>query len=1215
MGKKGKVLTKKLKVMHRAQKKKEAKQEKRLAWRSRRPLSHELQTVQDGIAEAIEAQGGEPGPISYFLCIGSLLASNPDPKKLPYFLALLDYNLPLLSEPFLMHHFTGLLDSMSKILGSFAADPLVVRKAMTVVRTLFLNTEPSALNLQRLGVFEPNKLHAELMTLYMKTLESVFLYTFRRAPTLVYSAIVPLVRGSIQNLFETKEEVARASAACLESVLVRATTRAMVTLQRESLDQSIAMLHDALRDPQYRQNWDLICKVLAALAARLATLRGSLSRHAEAFAGSEGPYVALRGIAETADRLRALDDFHFNSAAESLVGAIARCVPVAALLRLLPLDITDSDPIRGRHYLLSALRRNVGHDSLQYFLKEFAPLTAVTKQRAEQCLVQGLHVEAKTLRVLRQQIWDLLPAFCTYPNDITAGNTMRIIAKEMSGHLGDPDLSKIVCRCFVLLIEKNKHLANAPTREERMREAADAMQDDGDEEEDEEEEDDAATQKTDESDEEDELKDDGDDDESLDPVEKLEAAIPGMMDSDFHEAPKEEDDPHGYHGIPVEVAKENVQLLATFSRNILPLVCNAVEREQQDRRALLLAVLRSYSSIAPADQLNTIFQQVHNTLQASSAAAGDDKEAALHKAQAMMDIGCVLGEYLDEGSLTVLLSIIQPIILDPAMDPLLQKKSYKALARVCKTRKDFVEKPEFLRALVNLLGSAAGACNSGSRRERLQCLAHLAISHSESPGMLREYIGQVLPEVLLGVKEANSRTREMAFYCLQVIAELLSPTNEDGAVDGTPICKLVIAGLGGTTPALVSGTILGLAKLLQDYGTGLPESMIEPIVRSGLMLVQHRSNEIKNAALAFAKVVLRLAARRPVLKQVLSRNFETLVVGCLAWISQVRVPGNTRRTIRQITERAIRRFGYEWVKDFFPEEHKRYVDYVFKEWQREVRKKQREKEERRADAMRLRVLRSGSGRAGSRLALRDGDADEARFDLLDTSAASTFVPQGQRSMLDAAVAGGRKDEFNVTLDDEGGVVVESEDAHRRRVRQRLLEKKLAEMKGAERGGLEELSGGILKRKRRADDDDDDDDADILAEQERARSELRDLAKSLRKSKAQASGTRLVDKTAKRSRHDMDIRSGKQFQGSGVTGGDVKKGGLDPYAFVPLNARFLNKRYIKHSSKRISTVDHKVLRGSKAKRKGGISAVQQAAANIAKRDAKIKGQGGKKRRKK
>eukprot|EP00662_Eupelagonemidae_sp_cell21_P008020 gene8020-31373_t len=97
MGKKGKVETKRAKVAFRVARKKEAKAQRRMEWKLRRPQNHELRCVHEGVEEAIRAQGAErgcssalPSPVTFFACVLSVLQGRPDPKKLPYFLALLD---------------------------------------------------------------------------------------------------------------------------------------------------------------------------------------------------------------------------------------------------------------------------------------------------------------------------------------------------------------------------------------------------------------------------------------------------------------------------------------------------------------------------------------------------------------------------------------------------------------------------------------------------------------------------------------------------------------------------------------------------------------------------------------------------------------------------------------------------------------------------------------------------------------------------------------------------------------------------------------------------------------------------------------------------------------------------------------------------------------------------------------------------------------------
>lgn len=84
-------------------------------------------------------------------------------------------------------------------------------------------------------------------------------------------------------------------------------------------------------------------------------------------------------------------------------------------------------------------------------------------------------------------------------------------------------------------------------------------------------------------------------------------------------------------------------------------------------------------------------------------------------------------------------------------------------------------------------------------------------------------------------------------------------------------------------------------------------------------------------------------------------------------------------------------------------------------------------------------------------------------------------------------------------------------------------------------------------------------------------------------KAQFLAKQMEKREAKRARFEQDIKKGEEYQGKNNTGlGDVKSGGIDPYAYVPLDRRFMNKRHRVHGVRRFESVAHKGnLKGGKA----------------------------------
>ena len=1151
MGKKGKVELKKKRDLYFAQKKKEKRVERKNRLKNRKPLGQDLQNLQDGLTDLIREQDAEPTPVSYFACILSVIESKPDPKRLPHFLMLLDMNMQSISEGILSRQSIKLMDTLSNIVKQYLADHLIVRKSMNCIKSLFSLLKPTRAMLQKLLSMEPNKLQADHMPLYHRVLQRALIQIHYKNPSIFddTSVLVNFIKTTSNCLFEAPEKVANSASEIIQNVLSKSITFHIVTHQPEVVKKSLVHLEKCLKDATYRNNWDHVCDCIAKLLLRLSLCKSALGDIAEKF-----PEVC--SVALAVDNIRMLDDFHFNTSADTAIGAVSRCLCAESILSMLPFDAFCQDPVAGRHYMLPVLRRSISHDNIAFFVKKLAPLLVQCKQRAEEALLHSKLLERKTILGIQRQIWELLPGFATFPRDLCQGTSFRIIAKELTTLFKDPDLCRIACRTFILLIEKAKYIKDYEPEEESMDEDFDDAEED--EEDEEEEEDEEREEKNPEADQ------DMDDVELIkhdepeiimDQVDELEAALPDVLKTDFCEAPPESD-PIAFHMISKEQADSYLGLMSTFAKNIIPLICNAIEREEVDenRKQLMLQTLRSYASIADANVLNSVFKEVANTLQNVSMSEEDQL-----KNQTMMEIGCVIAEYLDEASLQVLLGFIEPLLYTQYDDYTLQKKSYKALARICKTRGAVVSRQ--LDSLTQLLSRSQPHVGPSSQRERIHCIMHCAVLHYENNEIekLHNYITATLPEVILSLKEINSRTRDTAFSCLAAYAELLKVNN---------FTRNLLAGLAGTTPTLVSCTIITLGKMLMEYHETIDKDLKQTVIKACVAFIRHRSNEIKNAAMSMARLAIKISREDPEILECLEEQLEGMVQACVSWTSQPKIPGNTRRAVRMLIERCIKRFGMDHLRQVFPEDHMQYLFYIEKERKKEINKTLREKKLRQKS--REQKFNNVFYKEEKQKIAMPGQ--ETELDLFDDAIVKKFVSSSNQAgtILDPRKERGKDDGMHVSLSANNQLVVQSENEYKRDKRQQLLEKRMSEMKGTRRAGLETLGGDVLQKRRR-NDSDDDEPAVFDAAAQAARDELRALQKRLKPEK---------DGQSRRSRVESDVRTGSQYRAK--SGGDIKKGAIDPYAYVPLNAKYLNKRHRMKAISRVDSVNESVPKGNKAK---------------------------------
>ncbi|OQR76322.1 RRP12 protein-like [Tropilaelaps mercedesae] len=118
--------------------------------------------------------------------------------------------------------------------------------------------------------------------------------------------------------------------------------------------------------------------------------------------------------------LRELDNFEYGMHLDHTVGAAVRALGPQRVLEKVPLNITgvEDDPNFPRSWLMPVLRDNIKETELKFFIEYFFPLTG-NLSRAEALAKQAgkKHMEI-AYRVLGNQVWSLLPAFCTRTADV-----------------------------------------------------------------------------------------------------------------------------------------------------------------------------------------------------------------------------------------------------------------------------------------------------------------------------------------------------------------------------------------------------------------------------------------------------------------------------------------------------------------------------------------------------------------------------------------------------------------------------------------------------------------------------------------------------------------------------------------------------------------------------------------------------------------------------
>ena len=159
---------------------------------------------------------------------------------------------------------------------------------------------------------------------------------------------------------------------------------------------------------------------------------------------------------------------------------------------------------------------------------------------------------------------------------------------------------------------------------------------------------------------------------------------------------------------------------------------NNVGEEMRSTQADALAnAITSLAKLAPKEVLrNRLFSKVVQRLLEASQAPEDLSHkmcSLLALSQALYTSGC-----LGDQSVVLLYRTLRPLVGTDDTRPRVQKRAYKLLADLCKS-KTFISGEGRLRELVDLLTLSTSASHIASRSMRLRCVARITDSLKGSP--------------------------------------------------------------------------------------------------------------------------------------------------------------------------------------------------------------------------------------------------------------------------------------------------------------------------------------------------------------------------------------------------------------------------------------------------------------------------------------------------
>ncbi|KAL7273333.1 pre-rRNA processing protein [Rhizina undulata] len=581
--------------------------------------------------------------------------------------------------------------------------------------------------------------------------------------------------------------------------------------------------------------------------------------------------------------LRSNDGFQGIKEADEVIGAAVRAMGPDTVLSILPLNLAKPQPGQpGRAWMLPVLRDWSANAKLGHFREEFVSLSEFFFQKVVDFGEQHQKtVEIKIFETLVGQIWALLPGYCDLPIDLTTAFDQTFAELLANVLYQKVDLRSDICKALQNLVESNKAILEIGADE------------DGEE----------------------------------DLVEQ--------------------------RRVSKEDARKNIAHLASFSGNLLAVLFNVYSTTLPQYRGFILKCLNAYLSITPHEELMTTFQKVAGMLETTLAESVAQTQAEKQKKKAedkmppmahtLMDLIITITPYLPAESHNALFTIFT-VTVNKSDDPQLQKKAYKVIPRLAETELGRQALERHNEALQKLLIESAEKATPPSRRDRLNALAQLV---EFVPKEDLHFIPSVLSEVIICVKEVNEKARTAAFDLLVAMGEKMK---EGGKVinskvphmpEDTPDVNasleeyftMVSAGLAGSTPHMISASITALTRILYQFKDELSSDVISEMVATMDLFLTSKNREIVRSVLGFVKVcVISLP------KEMMLERFKSLIPNLMVWSHEHKA--HFKAKVKHIIERMIRRFGYDPVERYVPEDDKKLVINIRKTRDRKKRHKE-----------------------------------------------------------------------------------------------------------------------------------------------------------------------------------------------------------------------------------------------------------------------------------
>lgn len=787
---------------------------------------------------------------------------------------------------------------------------------------------------------------------------------------------------------------------------------------------------------------------------------------------------SLEGIQKLPD-----DDFPYRKQLHDCIGIALGALGPETFLKFLPLNVEYAQDLSDANlWLFPILKQYVVGARLSFFNEYLLDTIRVMKLKSAKLKQEGRIHSARSIDGVVYSLWSLLPSFCNYPVD--TAESFKDLEKELRHSLeedAEADYRGIICSSLQMLVQQNKRIVK------------------------------------------------GGENDPLKEVSISQCRAVSRYTS--------------------EVAASNLDVLKSSAREILSTLSGIFMKSSKDDGGSLQRTIGEFASIADKGVVSRLFKNTMHKLLKVTKEAGklqnttsmevdnsSDEPSLSHRRAQLYDLAVALLPGLGTNEVDLLFVAVEPALKDAESS--IQKKAYKVLSTILEHADGFIARR--LEELLKLMFEVMHSCHFSAKRHRLNCLYFLIahVSKDKSEQMKHEIVASFLTEIVLGLKEANKKTRNRAYEIIVQIGHACVDEDKGGNKENLhSFFNMVAGGLAGETPHMISAAVKGIARLTYEFTDLLSNAF--NVLPSAFLLLQRKNREINKANLGLLKVLVAKSQAEG-----LQTHLRAMVESLLSWQSSSK--NHFQAKVKLLLEMLVKKCGLDAVKEVMPEEHMKLLTNIRKIKERKERKhaatNTEETKSRLSKATTSRLSRWNHTKIFSDFDDEDADDNGNSDENMDTK---TFSGR-QHSLLNSKKSSFRSKRARKRLPEDSAEQLDDEPLD-------LLDR--------EKTRLSLRSSDSLKRKSN-DDDGPEIDADgrLIIREEDDRSLKRDINAS----DSDARSVHSVVNSRKAEKRRRTSESGWAYTGSEYkskkAGGDLKrKGKLEPYAYWPLDRKMVSRR--------------------------------------------------------